>query len=154
MFGSAQKRKRDAFDLQIPVATSSNAKLRPVGKLDCELQQSVSLGKVFDSGDVLFLGSSHSGTLFKDGVFRANPVICSFDVQPCKFTDPHREVDSYEDARGNHHYFCCTKDADTMFALSGEDSRVSVVGHKLILDNPEEKITSVCCAGEYMFFSN
>jgi hypothetical protein len=151
MIGSAQKRKRDTFDANATGgAVMSKARLRPAGKIDSEFEDHDSFvkGKVFDSGDILILGSGTECTLFKDGIFCASPVSCTFDLLSCQFTDPQRQVDSYEDARGNQHYFGCNEDAETMFALSGEDKRVSVVSHKLMLDNTDEKITSVCCAGK------
>lgn len=151
MIGSTQKRKRDVFDANIAGGVSK-ARLRPHGKIDFDLDYSMFQGKVFDSGDILLLASKTECTILKDGIFCASPVTCTFDLLSCRFVDPQREIDSYEDVRGNHHYFGCTKDAESIFALSGDDKRISVVSLKLALDNADEIITSVCCAGFHTIY--
>ena len=151
--GSAQKRKRDTFDSQNAGAGVIKTRLRPVGKLNCEFIGQMSHGKVFESGDILLVGPGQCGTLFKDGIFRAGPVSSTFDIRSGGFQNLGSEVDSYEDSRKNRHYFACTKDANVIFAISGDDDRLSIFDHKIVLGDSEEKITAVCCAGK-VFSSN
>ena len=139
------KRKREETEETPEVFVREPFDISPTlyltGKVDFD--SSISQAKLFSSGDLLAIGQHHVITVYKDCIFQSVANLAYIEspgIQMGNITHIKSQVDAYRDSRGLRHYVAATNQGEIIFALTGEDDRVSIIDYQLNLDDPDSEI--------------